>query len=335
MKASVYDVAKKARVSVVTVSRVINNVPTVRQTSREKVQRAIEELDYQPNAAARSLARGKTDTIGLIIPTLTDPFIMQVVGEVDRALEKQGYFLALTVIDKHEDDSKKRSNFLFQQERVDGILIMTPQFEKDYVASLKSKQIPFVILDNQAYPFVDPSIVVDNFKGGYEVARHLIELGHSEIAYIGGPVEFLSASQRGKGFQSALSEVGIEVFCMERGEYDISTGYDVMNDWLKKGQIPTAIFADDDHIAFGVVDALRLARISVPEDVSVVGFDNHPFGAKLHPLLTTVKQPAVQMGAKGVETLLKIMKGGSRDGIVIKMQPELIIRESTTFPKKQ
>jgi len=334
MSVSIYDVAKKAGVSVVTVSRVINNVPTVRQSSKDKVFEAIKELNYQPNAAARSLARGKTNVIGLIIPNLTDPFIMEVVDRVDRELEKMGYFLALSVIEKTEEDCKARSNFLFQHERVDGILIMTPLFERDYVNSLKAKNLPFVILDNQIYPFTEPSIVVDNYKGGYEVTRYLLELGHNKIGYIGGPEELLAAVQRGKGYMNALEEIGLEPFCMERGDYDISTGYEVTKKWIESDKLPTAIFAGDDHIAFGVIDALRQFNIRVPEDVSVVGFDDHPFASKLHPFLTTVKQPAVEIGIKGVETLFKIMKGEQKSNVVIKLSPTLIKRDSTVPPQE-
>jgi len=333
MSVSIYDVAKKAGVSVVTVSRVINNVPTVRESSKEKVLNAINELNYQPNAAARSLARGKTNVIGLIIPNLTDPFIMEVVDKVDRELEKRGYFLALSVIEKTEKDCRTRSNFLFQHERVDGILILTPLFERDYVDSLKAKKIPFVILDNQIYPFTEPSIVVDNYSGGYEVTRYLLELGHTKLGYIGGPEELLAAVQRGKGFKNALEEVGLSPFIEERGEYDISTGFEVMSTWIKEGKVPSAVFAGDDHIAFGVIDALRQANIKVPEDVSVIGFDDHPFASQLHPFLSTVKQPAVDIGIKGVETLFKIMSGEQKSNTVIKLSPTMVIRDSTAVPK--
>jgi DNA-binding LacI/PurR family transcriptional regulator len=332
MKASIYDVAKKAGVSVVTVSRVINNASTVRQTSRDKVMKAIKELNYQPNSAAQSLARGKTNVIGLLIPNLTDPFIMEVVDSVDRELEKKGYFLALSVIDK-SDDSTVRSNFLFQHDRVDGILILTPIFEDDYVTSLKNKNIPFVIMDNQLFPFTVSSIVVDNFKGGYDVTRHLLELGHLKFGCIGGPEEFLSARHRIDGFNAALAEVGIEPYKNNRGEFDITTGYDITKKWVEDKELPTAIICGDDHIAFGAIDALRENGLRVPEDVSVVGYDDHPFASKLHPHLTTVKQPAVEIGVKGVEALFNAMNGKEKQHVVVKLPPELIIRHTTSTPK--
>jgi len=333
MKASIYDVAKKSGVSVVTVSRVINNASTVRQSSRDKVMKAIKELNYQPSSAAQSLARGKTNVIGLLIPDLTDPFIMEVVDTVDRELEKKGYFLALSVIGEN-DDSTVRSNFLFQQDRVDGILILTPIFEDDYVCSLKDKNIPFVIMDNQLFPYTVSSIVVDNFKGGYDVTRHLLELGHLKFGCIGGPEELLSAEHRVDGFNAALKEVGVEALSVKRGEFDITSGYDVTKKWIEEKVLPTAVICGDDHIAFGVIDALRESNLKVPEDVSVVGYDDHPFASKLHPHLTTVKQPAVEIGKQGVEALFNAMKGKEKQHVVVKLPPELIVRHTTSVPQK-
>lgn len=333
-KVNIKDVAKEAGVSVVTVSRVLNNVSTVRQSSREKVQRAVDKLNYQPSAAAQSLARGKTNVIGLIIPDLSDPFIMKVVDEVDQALEARDYSLALSVVRDEEDSIQSRSNFLFRQKRVDGILMITPLFESDYVKSLQSKDIPFVILDNQQLPFKYPSIVVDNFRGGYDVTRYLIELGHKEIAYIGGPEKFLSAQKRGEGFQIALNEIGLDAYAIARGEYEVTTGFEITNQWIKEDKLPTAIFAGDDHIAFGVINALHMAGYKVPEDISVIGFDDHPMASQLKPFLTTVKQPAREMGQKGVEILFELMNNGLSHNVVKKLSTHLIERDSTAPPKK-
>lgn len=332
MKASIYDVAKEAGVSVVTVSRVINNATTVRETSKEKVMKAIKLLNYQPNSAAQSLARGRSNVIGLLIPNLTDSFIMEVVEAVDRELEKKGYFLAISVIEKYDVDSNVRSNLLFQHDRVDGILILTPIFEESYVSSLKNKNIPFVIMDNQLFPFTVSSIVVDNFKGGYDVTRHLLELGHLKFGNIGGPKELLSAENRVDGFKDALNEVGLKPFVVQRGEFDITTGYLVVNKWIKDNTLPTAIVCGDDHIAFGAIDALRENGLSVPKDISVIGYDDHPFASKLHPNLTTVRQPAVEMGIKGVAALFAEMKGTGRKNAVVKLLPKLIVRKTTSIP---
>lgn len=329
MKANIKDVAKEAGVSVVTVSRVINKAPTVRESSIQKVMAAVKKLNYQPSAAAQSLARGKTNVIGIIIPNLTDPFIMKVVDTVDRYLEEKGYSLALSILDEEKKDEEKRRHFLFEQKRVDGLLVITPIFGDEGMEFLSNSQIPYVVLDNQRYPFTEPSVVVDNFKGAYEATRHLIELGHQKIAYIGGPESFLSAIKRGQGFETALEEIGLKPYKLERGDYEISTGYRITEKWIEAEDLPTAILAGDDHIAFGVINALTQKGYEVPEDISVVGFDDHPFASELKPYLTTVRQPAVEMGKVGVDSLFKLMKDQEQNNLVIKLNPKLIKREST------
>ncbi|MCK8060225.1 MULTISPECIES: LacI family DNA-binding transcriptional regulator [unclassified Fusibacter] len=328
MRVSIYDVAEKAGLSVVTVSRVLNNASTVRESSRIKVMKAVKELNYQPSAAARSLAKGKTNVIGIILPNLSDSFLSEVVMSANIALEKYCYSLAVSVADDGDLESKERGNSFFQQDRFDGVLVLTPIFDEGYLESLKQNRVPFVIIDNQRYPFTVPSVVVDNFKGGYEATKYLIEAGHELIAHVGGPESLLSAEERMAGFNKAIEEVGIEAYGVIRGDFEISTGYDAMCEWLAKGRMPTAIFAGDDNIAFGVIDALREHGLKVPEDVSVIGYDDHPFCSKLHPFLTTVKQPAKELAEEAVEMLLKVMSNNLKKNMIVKLEPQLIIRSS-------
>lgn len=192
---NIHDVAKKSGLSVVTVSRVLNNSPSVREGNRQKVLSAIEELNYQPNSAARSLVRGKTGVIGMSITNFNDSFYDRVIRVVNRKLAEQGYFLALSIAE-NEDDGV---NFLFQKDRVDGIILLSPLEEKEYVEELKRKNIPVVLLDNQFQHEDVPSVLVDNYQGGYEATNHLISLGHTRIAYIGGPSVFLSVTERKRG----------------------------------------------------------------------------------------------------------------------------------------
>ena len=328
MKVSIYDVAEKAGVSVVTVSRVLNNATTVRETSKAKVLAAVEALNYQPSAAARSLAKGKTNVIGIILPNLSDPFLSEVVLNVDLTLERMGYALAISVIDDTETMFLERTNFFMQQERADGILVLTPLFEDDFVQSLQKKGIPFVIMDNQRYPFTVPSVVVDNFKGGYDAAKYLLNKGHERIAYIGGPEKLLSAEDRLSGFSKALAELGLSPVGIFKGEFEIETGFRATLELIQSGQRATAVFAGDDHIAFGIIDALRMNQLRVPEDMSVIGFDDHPFSGKLHPLLTTLKQPAKEMAEAAVDMLMSIMRKEVKRNAIVKLEPSLIERES-------
>jgi DNA-binding LacI/PurR family transcriptional regulator len=326
MKVSIFDVAKKSGLSVVTVSRVLNNATSVRHNNREKVLQAMKELDYHPNASARSLARGKTGIIGLTLTTLQDSFLDAVVKEINDRLAEHGYFLALSISTGYEETFQRS---LFQEDRVDGVILLSPIQEDEYMMELKKKQIPFIMIDNQQRNSSVTSIIVDNFKGGYEATKHLIELGHAEIAHIAGPDPFLSSRERERGYLFALEEAGLKPFGVERGTFDISSGYRIAQGWIKSGKIPSAIFASDDYIALGVMNALTNAGLHIPRDVSIVGFDDQIFASEYRPMLTTVRQPADKIGRSGVELMLAAINGTSKRNVTVQLEPELIIREST------
>lgn len=328
MKMSIYDVAKKAGVSVVTVSRVLNNVPSVRQSSREKVEKAIDELNYIPNAAARSLAKGKTNVIGLMLPNLSDSFLSEVVRFVDSELMKRNYSLAITILDENPEILNEKTHLFFQQERVDGVMMLTPLYENECMDLLENKKIPYVTLDNQRYPFRGKSVVVDNFKGGYEATRYLIERGHRKIAHVTGDLKLLSASERFMGFEKALEEVGMESFDVVEGSFQVEAGRVAVEKWMKEKVLPDAIFAADDLIAFGIINTLNAHGLSVPQDVSLIGFDDHPFCSQLKPYLTTMRQPAEEMAKAGVDTLLDSIEKKVKCNKVIKLEPKLICRET-------
>jgi DNA-binding LacI/PurR family transcriptional regulator len=326
MKVSIFDVAKKSGLSVVTVSRVLNNSTSVRHNNREKVLQAMKELDYHPNASARSLARGKTGIIGLTLTTLQDSFLDAVVKEINDRLAEHGYFLALSISTGYEETFHRS---LFQEDRVDGVILLSPIQEDEYVMELKKKQIPFIMIDNQQRNSSVTTIIVDNFKGGYEATKHLIELGHTEIAHIGGPDPFLSSRERERGYLFALEEAGLKPYCIERGTFDISSGYRITQGWIKSKKIPSAIFASDDYIAMGVMNALTNEGLRIPRDVSIVGFDDQIFASEYRPMLTTVRQPADKIGRSSVELLLAAINGTSKRNVTLQLEPELVIREST------
>jgi len=331
MKPTIHDVAKRAGLSVVTVSRVLNNVPSVREENRQKVLKAIEELNYQPNAAARILAMGKTGVIGVLIPTLDDSFMAEVARNAEAFLEEREYFMAISLIPEMKIDWAQKSDYLFQQDRVDGFLVVSPHLEDEekIVLELKKRRIPFVLIDNQQSNSTAPSVVADNFKGGYEATSHLIELGHQKIGHIEGTRGYLSAQERKRGYLKALEDHGINYQLVDGGAFDVRCGYEITKKWLKEANRPTAIFAADDQVAFGVIDAAREMGLRVPGDLSVVGYDDHPFASMLHPFLTTVRQPAVEMSQKGVELLMKQIDGEARRKITYVLEPQLIIRDST------
>ncbi|MFC4100589.1 LacI family DNA-binding transcriptional regulator [Paenibacillus xanthanilyticus] len=326
MKVSIFDVARRSGLSVVTVSRVINNAESVRPKNREKVLQAMRELDYQPNAAARSLARGKTGIIGLTLTTLYDSVFDVIVKEINERLAEHGYFLAISVTQEKEEGAH---GAIFQEDRVDGVILLSPVRENEFVLELKKKGIPFVMLDNQHRNPSVTSVMVDNFKGGYEATKHLIDLGHKDIAHISGTDLFLSSRERERGFLFAMEEAGLTPFAVERGRFEVVSGYEIASKWLAEGKLPSAVFASDDHIALGVMDALKNSGLRVPQDVSIVGYDDQLLASQFRPKLTTVRQPARLIGRHGVELLLDAINGETKKNVTLQLEPQLIVRDST------
>ncbi|SFT21020.1 transcriptional regulator, LacI family [Paenibacillus sp. BC26] len=331
MKVSIFDVAKKSGLSVVTVSRVLNGAGSVREKNRQKVLEVMKELDYRPSAAARSLARGKTGIIGLIMTTMQDSFFDEIVNEINGILAEQGYFLAVAVT---KSISQEESHYLIQEDRVDGIILLSPIEEDHYIIEMKRRNIPYVLIDNQKPENDTYSITVNNYKGGYTAAKHLIGLGHTSIAHLSGSEMFRSTSERRNGFMEALQEAGLQPFELVSGEYSAEFGYQTARRWIEERQLPGAVFAGDDYIAIGVINAFMEAGIRVPDEVSVIGYDDQQVASLLRPLLTTIRQPADRIGAAATEVLLKRIDGSMKRAANQRIDPELVLRQSTGAVKK-
>ena len=217
---SLEDVARYCGLSTVTVSRVLNHSPSVREYNRQKVMEAIEALGYIPNAAARTLARGTTGIIGMITPGLQDPFFSQIVQEVNNGLISHNLFLAISIT------ANQGCDYILQQQRVDGMMLLAPGMEDEFVPRLKSQKVPFVVLDSQNRNADYSCILVDNFDGGYQVGRHFLDLGHRRVGFIGGPRELVNSSEREHGLQAALAGEGLSVVRSERGQFCFADGLD-------------------------------------------------------------------------------------------------------------
>lgn len=326
MKASIFDVAKRSGLSVVTVSRVLNGAGTVRENNRQKVMDAIKELDYRPSAAARSLARGRTGIIGLIVTTLQDSFFDAVAKEINDALALQGYFLAVSV---SRSFGNQESHYLIQEDRVDGLILLSPVEEERFVSELKKRNIPYVLIDNQLSENNASAITVDNYNGGYEATRHLLELGHTKIAHLCGLDVFTSTKERRQGFIDALQEAELEPFAIVEGDYSMDFGYQTAKKWLAENNLPTAVFAGDDYIAIGLINALMEEGIRIPEQISVVGYDDQDIASQLRPFLTTMRQPANRIGLAAADMILRKISNQSKRTTGLKLKSELIIRQST------
>lgn len=346
MKVNIYDVAKKSGLSVVTVSRVINNVPTVRKNNREKVLQAMRELNYSPHSAARTLASGKTGVIGLILTTLRDSVFEEIVREINEQLENHGYFLAISIDGVNRSESENRMNYLIQADRVDGIILLSSLKEREYVQELRAKNIPFVLIDNHVPDTEAVMVQVDNYAGGYMAARHLLDLGHRQIGLICGPEHLLSARQRRQGFEQALADAGLSAAAFAQVVFDTRAGFCTAQEWIAAGHRITALSAADDFLALGAMQAYQAAGYRIPEDIAIIGYDDQDFACKIHPSLTTVRQPVEQLGREAVKRLLAMLDGEYGQKTVsseedaeqlrkmslselIKLKPELIVRNST------
>ncbi len=332
MKVNIFDVAKKSGLSVVTVSRVLNNAPTVRPGNRAKVLRAMEELNYYPNASARSLASGRTGVIGLTITTLNDTVFDAMVKVINQRLSDHGYFLALSISSGGEGAFQRS---MFQEDRVDGVILLSPVDAHSYIEELMNRSIPFVVLDDQQQHATTTSVNVNNYKGGYEAARHLIELGHTQISHIRGPRPQQSSADRERGMLDALAEAGLDLFDSQIGDFDIPSGYRIAQAWIEAGRLPTAIFAADDYMAIGAMDACKNAGIQIPEELSIIGFDDQQFASQFTPALTTIAQPYEQVALQGVDLLLAAIRNAEPQAASLLFDPQLIVRHSTAAPRNR
>lgn len=320
---SLEDVARYCGLSTVTVSRVLNNSSKVREYNRQKVLDAMQALNYIPNAAARTLAKGTTGIIGMITPGLKDPFFSQVVQEVNNGLIRHNMFLAISIT------ANQGCDYILQQQRVDGVMFMAPEMEEQFVPKLKNQNVPFVVLDSPNRSADYCCILVDNYDGGYQIGKHLVGLGHEKIGFIGGPLKLKNSAERELGLCAALLESGLSVCRSDRGEFSFADGYRIMTRWIAEEAVPTAVFAADCNLALGAITALKEHGIRVPQEVSVCGFDDEPMAQEYVPSLTIVAQPAADLAECAIEQLLTLIAGEWPKKLIYRLKPKLIIREST------
>jgi DNA-binding LacI/PurR family transcriptional regulator len=334
MPPTIYDVARHAGVGVGTVSRVLNDSPRVSEATRQKVLDTIEELDYHPSPIAQRLSLRKTFTIGVITPFFTRPAFVERLRGVEAALTESEYDLVLYNV---ETTNKRDACFreLPTSQRFDGLLIIALRPTDEDVARFHQAGIPVVLLVDAYHPALG-CVVTDDVKGGYMAAQHLIELGHTRIAYISDPLEspfrFTSSLHRYQGYRQALDEAGVP-FRPEYHRWD-EHGQEQARDMalhlLNLDESPTAIFAASDTQAMGVIQAAREADLRIPEDLSVIGYDD--IQAAEYMELTTVRQLLFESGQQGVELLLETLDNPQTEPVHKVLPTELIVRGTTAPP---
>lgn len=325
------DVAKLSGVSTATVSHVINKTRFVRDATKQKVLEAIETAGYTPNIHARNLASGQSRTLGLIISDITNPFFPDLVKSIqERALELGYDVIVLNTNYEPERDAPYVQRLL--ELRVRGVMVLTTEMDLSVIERLSSRKIPVVFLDIGKVGPHTSNIRVNYESGVHQAVEHLLELGHRQITFIGGPARFKSAQFRRQAFLRTMKKHGAAlhtepVIC--EGDFKLESGEQAVRDLLAMRNRPTAILAANDLMAVGAMRELKRAGLQVPRDISVVGCDDIWLAKLFDPQLTTIMIPRAQIGAAAVEAVLHTNSGGGHSGQEIRIPTQLLVREST------
>jgi LacI family transcriptional regulator len=339
MPVTIYDVAKKAGVGIGTVSRVINDSPQISELTKEKVQAAILELNYQPHTVAQSLARKKTNTIACIIPFFTGYFFVELLRGVQNKITEYKYDLILYSVDV----TNKKETFLqktLKERKVDGVLLVSLEITKEFADKFIKCRIPIVLVDSY-HPDLD-CITVDNVEGAYLATKHLIDSGYQKIAMIDGQLKSIPARLRLEGYKKVLLYYQIPFnenyfvacdFTQEADGFNKEAGYIAMCRLIDLGaDRPRAVFVSSDIQAIGAIQAIKDRNLRVPQDIAVVGFDDIELAQFVG--LTTVRQPMKKMGEVAVERLLEKMANKTTNGFKHRFRTELVVRESCGGSKR-
>lgn len=303
---TIKDVAKAADVSTSTVSHVINDTRPVSSETRQRVLEAINKLGYHPNRIASNLRSQKTDTIGVLLPNSANPFFAQVLAGIEDACYDADYNLILGNANNETGRELSYLNVLLSRQ-VDGVLLISTGAHVESVAMLSKHETPVVLVDRSADLDTLDEIFTDNEEGGRLAARYLLSLGHQRLACITGPSFLTPSARRVAGFRDALAEAGYAVADAHvvTGDFQHEGGYNAARQLLTTSEPPTAIFACNDLMAVGALSAAHDVGLSVPDDLSVIGYDDIPLASYTTPRLTTIHQPGHKIGELAVQTLLK------------------------------
>lgn len=333
-KITILDVARESGVSYSTVSRVLNDFDFVKGSTRERVLAAAERLGYVANIQARSLAGGRTHMVGLLVPGLDNGYITEIVSGIDQELAYSGYDMVLYTMHRFKG---KESLYVktITNGMVDGLILLVPYDSNSYVQALPSEDFPYVLVDQLDSKHNSTTVDATNWQGAYDATTYLIKLGHQRIGLIAGHPQLNSARERFDGYRAALQQhnLSYDESLVIEGDYTTQGGYAGARQLLELSQRPTAIFATNDLSAFGVLDALHEAGMHIPEDISVMGFDDIPLASLTYPKLTTVQQPLVQIGQVAVRLLLERLGNPAKEARRVTLSTELVIRDSCAPPK--
>ncbi len=329
------DVAKKAGVSIKTVSRVVNREPNVRAATKEKVDAAIKELNYRPNQSARGLAARRSYMIGLLYDNPSPSYLANLQGGVLEACHEKGYGLALNPVSFHDEDMVDTVVHWVRQAFIDGVIVTPPLTDSAALLdALKEQNIPAVVVSSRGTGDA-PAALIDEEEAAFQMAQHLIAGGHKNIGFIKGHPDHYASSLREAGFMRAMKGAGLPVApeCVKQGYFDFGSGQKAAIELLDMPNRPTAIFASNDDMAAAVIFEAHERKIDVPSMLAVAGFDDTPLSRQVWPGLTTVRQPIRAMGRQATEVILGAIAAGRAQAYEnaeeIKIEFELMLRGST------
>ncbi|EHC9866085.1 substrate-binding domain-containing protein [Vibrio alginolyticus] len=329
--ATMKDIAKLAGVSTSTVSHVINKTRFVSEEISERVNNAAKELNYYaPSALARSLKVNRTKTIGMLVTTSTNPFFGEVVKGVERSCYQKGYSLILCNTEGDNERMRQSINTLLQK-RVDGLILMCSSLEGERIDVFERyPDIPVVVMDWGPMLFTSDKIQDNSLRGGYLAAKYLIDCGHTEIGCITGPLIKHQAQMRYEGYKRAMNEAGLEFNAnwIIESDFECEGGYQAFKKMAQRGALPSSIFVSNDMMAMGVINAANELDIKVPDDLSIIGYDDIHIAKFMSPSLTTIHQPKYRLGQAAVETLVRRLDDKSTEAQVVQLEPTLVERKS-------
>ncbi len=332
METTIRDIAEQANVSFATVSRALNDKYGVKPDTRRRVLEIARALNYRPNAIARGLVNKQTKTIGLIIPDIKNPFFPEVAGGIEECAADLGYnvFLCNT---NWSDEREEQYIDLLSERRVDGLIVAPTGASIDLLDDVIHEKLPVVYVSRAPEGTHRSYVVIDNVRGGFLATKHLIEAGHRTIGFIGASQDEATCRERFEGYTMAFEKYGMTVAdkYIKQGDFKQQSGSDLVKEMLEGEDYPGGIFAVNDLLALGAVEAVKNAGLRVPEDIAVVGFDDIAIASLQEIQLSTINQPKYQMGRIAVEMLVEIIKKGE-DNVPtrkVMLEPTLIVRRSS------
>jgi DNA-binding LacI/PurR family transcriptional regulator len=327
---SIKDVAREAGVSTATVSHVINKTRFVSDEVSARVLQAVEECRYYPNAHARSLASGRSRILGLIISDITNPFFPELVKAIETAAYEHGYDVVLS---NTNYDAERTSHYVqrFIERKVAGVVLMTSEMDKSLIEELARREVSVVFLDSGETGLHMSNLRVCYDEGIKQAILHLVELGHHNIAFIGGPPHLRSARRRLDAFRQTmkivLPDTREQIY---QGDFKIEGGKRSALEILAADDLPTAVVAANDLTAFGAMSEFRRAGLNVPQDISVIGFDDIDFASLIEPALTTVNLPRQELGRLAIEALMTMLSSPTQHGVELSISTQLVVRQTTS-----